>query len=266
VASEAMIQNFHTFKNLNSTIFLPDLSEDFETELVKCPISNIKNVKSDKDKSFANPRDFVIKARKEIQEKYKKDKEKEIELHEQQKKFFEPIVEKTEELIKPFKEKLINEASQADSSVYNNNNNNNLAENSFVKEYLDSKTDRSKAQFSVRFNPNSNAFTLGKDFLNFSDETITIKDNSNNASPKDFKTYKASAGLMELLTKKSPNLDICSMEDKNNYKEMLITTNALFRNFDPKSGNFTADKSEKWKLIRHKLLPNIFKTSPKDYV
>ena len=65
--------------------------------------------------------------------------------------------------------------------------------------------------------------------------------------------------FMELLTKKDPNLDLCIEEDYEDYKEILVNTNALYQNFDPSTKKVNSDRSEKWSLITNKLFPSLVK-------
>jgi hypothetical protein len=73
------------------------------------------------------------------------------------------------------------------------------------------------------------------------------------------KKYEATEGLMELLTKKDPDLDKCIEEDYEDYKEILNSTNAIYQNADSSTRKLASDRSEKWKLIRDQLLSHLFK-------
>ncbi len=75
------------------------------------------------------------------------------------------------------------------------------------------------------------------------------------------KKYEATAGLMELLTKKDPNTELCIEEDYEDYKEILLNTNAIYHNFDPSSKRVFSNKSEIWNLISTRLFPHLFKKS-----
>jgi hypothetical protein len=48
-------------------------------------------------------------------------------------------------------------------------------------------------------------------------------------------------------------------EDKEDYKRILIDTNALYQNFDPNTKKLNSDRSEKWKIISNELFPNLVK-------
>jgi hypothetical protein len=71
--------------------------------------------------------------------------------------------------------------------------------------------------------------------------------------------YEATEGLMELLTKKDPDIDKIIEEDYEDYKEILFNTNALYQNFDPSTRRLNSNKTEMWKLITTKLFPNLVK-------
>jgi hypothetical protein len=73
------------------------------------------------------------------------------------------------------------------------------------------------------------------------------------------KRYKATRGLMELLTKKDPDTDQIIEEEYGDYKTILWDTKALYHNFDPSTNRVYSDRSEKWKIIRNELFPNLFK-------
>jgi hypothetical protein len=64
---------------------------------------------------------------------------------------------------------------------------------------------------------------------------------------------------MELLTKKDPDMDKIFEEDKVDYKRIIIDTNALYQNFDSSTKKVISNGSEKWKIIRNELFPNLFK-------
>uniref|UniRef100_A0A8R1ERZ2 DUF8207 domain-containing protein n=1 Tax=Caenorhabditis japonica TaxID=281687 RepID=A0A8R1ERZ2_CAEJA len=57
---------------------------------------------------------------------------------------------------------------------------------------------------------------------------------------------------MELLTKKSPNLRKVQSDDTENYREILVCSNALYQGFDTTSKRYNADSSDKWKFIKDK--------------
>jgi hypothetical protein len=121
---------------------------------------------------------------------------------------------------------------------------------SLIKNYLsDNSKDRSMAGYSIRYNNQTNNFTIGNQIINFDNNLMEIAG----------KKYEATRGLMELLTKKDPNVDLCIEEDFDDYKEIILNTNALYQNFDPESKRLNSDQSEKWKLIKNRLFPNLVK-------
>jgi hypothetical protein len=71
--------------------------------------------------------------------------------------------------------------------------------------------------------------------------------------------YEAIQGLMELLTKKDPDTELCIKEDFDDYKEIILNSNALYQGFEPSSKRLNTDPSKKWKLIKNKLFPDLVK-------
>lgn len=65
---------------------------------------------------------------------------------------------------------------------------------------------------------------MGSQRVLVAERTITINAN----------TYAKTPGLVQLLFKKSPNLELVTAEDKDNYRLILNQTNAHRRDFDPK--------------------------------
>jgi hypothetical protein len=121
-----------------------------------------------------------------------------------------------------------------------------------IKSYLsDNSKDRSMAGYSIRYNTQTNNFTIGNQIIHFDDNIMEI------ASKK----YEATQGLMELLTRNDPSTDLCIEEDLDDYKETFINSNALYQGFDPDTKRLNTDTSEKRKLIliKTKLFPHLIK-------
>lgn len=93
--------------------------------------------------------------------------------------------------------------------------------------------------FGVR--NNKGKLMMGSARVNVTDEIISIAGRS----------YKNTAGLTELLFKKLPNLDIVTLEDTENYKMMLLETNAHRRDYDPSK----PIKSNKGRKYLHVIKP-----------
>ena len=61
-------------------------------------------------------------------------------------------------------------------------------------------------------------------------------------------TYKGTPGLWSLITERKPKG--YTDEDLGNYRDIMIETNALYRNNDPDSGRPRANGSEKWRKLQ----------------
>ena len=120
-----------------------------------------------------------------------------------------------------------------------------------IQKYLSDMNKRSNAIYSIKHNPESNVFSICNSVLKFDNNFIEIAG----------KKYNATEGLMELLTKTDPNIEICTEKDINNYKEILEKTNGIYQNADPSSKRFASDRSAKWVIISNKLFPNTIKKS-----
>jgi hypothetical protein len=81
------------------------------------------------------------------------------------------------------------------------------------------------AGYSIRYNTQNNNFAIGN-------QTIYFDDNIMEIAGKRCETIR---GLMKILTKKDPDTNLCIDEDFNDYKEIILNTNALFQGFDPNS-------------------------------
>jgi hypothetical protein len=107
--------------------------------------------------------------------------------------------------------------------------------------YLGSQFDRSNTQYSMIHNDKNKKFRIGNSVVGFQEDKIFVAG----------KPYDATAGLLELLTKKSPNENLYNNpHDLNAYKQILFDTNAIYREFDPAKGRINGDKSYKWSLAK----------------
>jgi hypothetical protein len=121
-----------------------------------------------------------------------------------------------------------------------------------IKNYLSDNTpkERSNAGYSIRYDTTKKQHTIGNQVIKFDNDFMEIAGHR----------YEATEGLMELLTKKDPDKSKVYEEDKEDYKRILIDTNALYQNFDPNiSKKLNSDSSEKWKFISTELFPNLVK-------
>jgi hypothetical protein len=60
--------------------------------------------------------------------------------------------------------------------------------------------------------------------------------------------YRGTRGLYELIFKRMPNTSFCTEEDKQTYKNILLTTNAHRREHKP-SGQILSNKGHKYKFV-----------------
>lgn len=110
-----------------------------------------------------------------------------------------------------------------------------------IATYLQDPRDKSTAGYSIRYSSEGKkGYTIGNKEVTFDDNTLAINDEE----------YEASEGLMELLTKKSPDLIKISQVDKQNYKEILLASDALYQGFNKFSKKYNSDSSNKWKFIK----------------
>ena len=131
---------------------------------------------------------------------------------------------------------------------------------SIIDRYLQ-KQRAAKSGYSLRYDEKSEKFSIGNC------ELVLDTDNDQITILKPFSSEKlkeiiASDGLMELFTRSSPNMAIVTQNDLNEYRDLLIVSNAIYREFQPNKP-FRSDKSEKWKLIKTLLKLNQAKLAPK---
>jgi hypothetical protein len=100
--------------------------------------------------------------------------------------------------------------------------------------------------YSIKFDTNSNQYTIGNQVINFDNNVMEIAG----------KRYDATTGLMQLLTKKNADTHVI-IEDNDDHKQILIETDAQI--FDPSTKKVNSDRSEKLKIISNKLFPNLVK-------
>ena len=109
-----------------------------------------------------------------------------------------------------------------------------------IASYLQDNSDKNNAGYSLRFDTRKKKYTIGNKDISFDNNIIKIDDSE----------YVATPGLLELLIKKSPNLSKLTQSDKQNYREILFCSNALYQGFDNTSKRYNADASGKWKFIK----------------
>lgn len=90
--------------------------------------------------------------------------------------------------------------------------------------------------FGIR--PDHGKLMMGSALVTITDEQITV----------GRVKFKKTPGLMELLTKRSPELSFITKEDTKNYKFMLLETNVHRRDFDP-SKPIKSNKGKKYLTV-----------------
>ena len=73
----------------------------------------------------------------------------------------------------------------------------------------------------------------------------------NNNIVVDDRKFKGTRGLWELLMSKNPNTFYVDDDDYNEYSKLMVKTNALHKDYDPKNPYPRSSKSNKWNLIRY---------------
>ncbi|CAP34047.1 Protein CBG15911 [Caenorhabditis briggsae] len=111
-----------------------------------------------------------------------------------------------------------------------------------IVSYLQDNSDRSNAGYSIKFNKAEKKYAIGNKDITFDQNIIKVNNEE----------YTATEGLMELLLKKSPDLNKVTTEDSSNYKKILLCSNALYQGFDKNSKRYNADSSDKWAFIKSK--------------
>ena len=211
--------------------------------------------------------DDFLKTRQNIKRNFEDEKLSNLGYKEETEKLFKPITQsitESKELQNKSFDRILNRIDENENLIATNQTKiyqklrqipaiagpTTIKVSSLIKNYLsDNSKERSMAGYSIRYNNQTNNFTIGNQIINFDNNIMEIAG----------KKYEATPGLMELLTKKDPNIDLCIEEDFDDYKEIILNTNALYQNFDPESKRLNSDQSEKWKLIKNRLFPNLLK-------
>lgn len=84
--------------------------------------------------------------------------------------------------------------------------------------------------FGIKFNNDGNMI-LGDEIINFKEGHLVIQDQQ----------YKETPGLWELLTKQKPNKELVTDQDQQNYEDIMINTNNLYKDGKIK-GNYRGIK------------------------
>ena len=72
----------------------------------------------------------------------------------------------------------------------------------------------------------------------------------NNNIIVDSEKFRGTPGLWELIMSKNPDPEYFTKDDYKNYAKLMVKTNALYRDNNPKSSRPKSSKSDKWNLIR----------------
>ena len=122
------------------------------------------------------------------------------------------------------------------------------------------KTPWNKENLDLNFGLNTQneerKFKIGDKFIKFENDNIKVVGED--------KAINGTVGLWALITAKNPNPNDYTLNDKKEYKDLLIKTNAIFKNNDPTEtrpkGNYQGDK---WKNIIKPIWEEI-KPKPKE--
>jgi hypothetical protein len=201
-----------------------------------------------------------LKTRKNIKQNFEQDKLLNIGFREETQKLFKPITESITEQKTSILDKISDNEKLLTSNqgkIYQKlkelpaitSGSKPIMVSGLIKNYLSDQNERSNAGYSIRYDATNRQYTIGNSLINFDNNVMEIAGHR----------YEATEGLMELLTKKDPDIDKIIEEDYEDYKEILFNTNALYQNFDPSTRRVNSNKSEMWKLISTKLFPNLIK-------
>ena len=82
-------------------------------------------------------------------------------------------------------------------------------------------------------------FKIGNKEVNIEDNDIKI----------DNTIFEGTPGFWELVTSKNPNPENYTEEDLDKYRQLLLLTNAIYRDNNPDNNNPKSSRSPKWKNI-----------------
>ena len=87
-------------------------------------------------------------------------------------------------------------------------------------------------------------FKIGDKFITIEDNDIIVKDNDT-----ILKTFEGTRGFWELVTSKTPKPENYTEEDLTKYRQLVILTNAAYRNNDPTQIFPKSSRGKKWKKL-----------------
>ena len=82
-------------------------------------------------------------------------------------------------------------------------------------------------------------FKIGDKFITIADNNIKV----------EYKIFVGTPGFWELITSKNPNPEYYTKEDLSKYQQLVILTNAAYRNNNPTQNYPKQSKGNKWKKI-----------------
>ncbi|KAF5282322.1 hypothetical protein FQR65_LT14376 [Abscondita terminalis] len=91
--------------------------------------------------------------------------------------------------------------------------------------------------YGIHYDVASNKWIIGKSYVTIDDKDIVI----------DGVKYEGTPGLYELLIMSNPNYNIVTSKDRNNYRDIVIQTNLVRRNYDPNEQLMEKEKDDKLK-------------------
>ena len=98
-------------------------------------------------------------------------------------------------------------------------------------------------------------FKIGNKEVNIEDNDIKI----------DNTIFEGTPGFWELVTSKNPNPENYTEEDLDKYRQLLLLTNAIYRDNNPDNNNPKSSKSTKWKNIIKPIWEQIKKQKEEEY-
>ena len=98
-------------------------------------------------------------------------------------------------------------------------------------------------------------FKIGNKEVNIEDNDIKI----------DNIIFEGTPGFWELVTSKNPNPENYTEEDLDKYRQLLLLTNAIYRDNNPDNNNPKSSKSSKWKNIVKPIWEQIKKQKEEEY-
>lgn len=198
----------------------------------------------------------IVQQRKKLKNKFKEEENSQDKIEKNRIELFKPIIESNEKLCNEIIENK-NKTKINDTIEYIENLKINTSTENYnlIDNYLKDKINRSNAKYSIKYDSENDQYIIGNKIVEIENNNFKIND----------KIYEGTSGLLELLIKKSPNFNIISETDKDNYKQILDDSNAIYKNFDTNSKRLNADSSDKWKFIKNNLIndKNLNLDSPK---